>query len=297
METLINNELWWKGLEWLKTSPVGCPIESKIEMEEKRELKEVAQYEIAVEHDLKIDSLKESVIPIDNHDKLTTLRGTTAWIYRFTHKARNTNTTLRGGGPVSAEELDHAERYWIKYTQSKSFQRKFSQLKKGQQVDRQSRLVGLNPFLGYELLCVGGRLQKPNCTFQMKHPWIMPTNDRITELQVQQTHVHVMHSGLQGTLMQLRERFWILRGRQVTKKIVNQCFVCRRFKAKPRQQITAPLPRDRVTEASPFETTGVDFAGPLLVKPNNQKSYIALFTCAVTRAVHLELVSDLTTES
>lgn len=106
-----------------------------------------------------------------------------------------------------------------------------------------------------------------------------------------------MHSGLQGTLMQLRERFWILRGRQVTKKIVNQCFVCRRFKAKPGRQITAPLPRDRVTEASPFETMGVDFAGPLLVKPNNQKSYIALFTCAVTRAVHLELVSDLTTES
>ncbi len=129
----------------------------------------------------------------------------------------------------------------------------------------------------------------------MKHPWILPTNDRFTELQVRQAQVHVMHSGLQATLTQLR--FWILRGRQVTKKTVSQCFVCRRFKVKQGQQITAPLPRDRITESPPFETTGVDFAGPLFVKPNNQKIYIALFTCAVMRAVHLELVSDMTTES
>lgn len=68
---------------------------------------------------------------------------------------------------------------------------------------------------------------------------------------------------------------------------------------KPAQQVTAPLPRDRVRESPPFEVTGVDFAGPLYVKSSGQpkKAYIALFTCAVTRAVHLELVSDQTTES
>lgn len=122
-------------------------------------------------------------------------------------------------------------------------------------------------------------------------------DERFTELQVQQAHVQVMHSGLQGTLTQLRERFWILRGRQMTKNIVSQCFVCRRFKVKPGQQISAPLPRERITESPPFETTGVDFAGLLFVKPNDQKTYIALFTCTVTRAVDLELVLDMTTES
>lgn len=64
------------------------------------------------------------------------------------------------------------------------------------------------------------------------------------------------------------------------------------------QQVAAPLPRDRVTESPAFETIRVDFAGPLYVKSkgSGEKAYIALFTCAVTRAVHLELVSDLSTE-
>lgn len=69
---------------------------------------------------------------------------------------------------------------------------------------------------------------------------------------------------------------------------------------KAMQQTTAPLPRDRITESPPFETVGVDFAGPLYVKIKKgevEKAYIALFTCAVTRAVHLELVSDMSTET
>ncbi|KAL0146824.1 hypothetical protein M9458_057763, partial [Cirrhinus mrigala] len=61
----------------------------------------------------------------------------------------------------------------------------------------------------------------------------------------------------------------------------------------------APLPRDRITETPPFKVTGVDFAGPLYVKNDRVlcNAYITLFTCAVTRAVHLELVSSQSTES
>ena len=81
------------------------------------------------------------------------------------------------------------------------------------------------------------------------------------------------------------------------KTVVSRCYICKRLKLKPAQQVTSPLPADRVTESPPFEVTGIDFAGPLYVKSSGQsKAYIALFTCAVTRAVHLELVSDLSTE-
>lgn len=103
-----------------------------------------------------------------------------------------------------------------------------------------------------------------------------------------------MLSGVRYILVQVREKYWILRGRQLVKQIVGHCHVCKRLTPKPAQQTIAPLPRDRVTEAPPFEITGVDFAGPLYVKSNetSKKAYIALFTHAVTRAVHLELVSD-----
>lgn len=79
-----------------------------------------------------------------------------------------------------------------------------------------------------------------------------------------------------------------MRAQQLVKKVVYRCVLCKKFKAKAGQQITASLPRDRITESPPFETTGVDFAGPLYVKTQSvmAKAYIALFTCAVTRAVH-----------
>ena len=63
-----------------------------------------------------------------------------------------------------------------------------------------------------------------------------------------------------------------------------------------------PLPEFRVTESPPFAYSGVDFAGPLYIKQgdlsdSSSKVWIALFTCCVTRAVHLELVPDLTAQT
>ncbi|GFS50069.1 integrase catalytic domain-containing protein [Trichonephila inaurata madagascariensis] len=73
----------------------------------------------------------------------------------------------------------------------------------------------------------------------------------------------------------------------------------KKYLAKPIDQLTSPLPSDRINQTPAFSVCGLDFAGPLYV--NNfgelQKSYIVLFPCRVTRALHLELVSDMTTNS
>ena len=61
-------------------------------------------------------------------------------------------------------------------------------------------------------------------------------------------------------------------------------------------QKMAPIPEDRIKPAPPFANVGLDFAGPLLLKDSGEKAYICLFTCAVTRAIHLELVSNMTAE-
>ncbi|XP_042577363.1 uncharacterized protein LOC122136841 [Cyprinus carpio] len=143
------------------------------------------------------------------------------------------------------------------------------------------------------------KLKKSDFSYREKHPWILPSKGRYCELLVQYNHEVTMHSGLRDTLVQIRSRHWILRGRQLVKGILSKCTVCKSFKAKPTQQDTAPLPRDRITETPPFAVTGIDFAGPLYVKNDRVlcKAYVALFTCAVTRAVHLELVSSQSTES
>ena len=92
-------------------------------------------------------------------------------------------------------------------------------------------------------------------------------------------------------------RFWISKGIQHVKKILNKCFVYRKLEGRPlNESPTTPLPEYQVSEAPPFSNVGVDFAAPLYVKGAKGKMvkcYICSFSCCVTRALHLELVTDL----
>lgn len=62
----------------------------------------------------------------------------------------------------------------------------------------------------------------------------------------------------------------------------------------------AELPAARVTATRPFSVSGVDYWGPISLQPMHRraaprKAYVAVFVCFSTRAVHLELVMDLST--
>jgi hypothetical protein len=63
------------------------------------------------------------------------------------------------------------------------------------------------------------------------------------------------------------------------------------------------LPATRVQPSRPFINTGVDYAGPIIIKEGRGrgkrliKSYVAVFVCFSTKAIHLELVSDCTSDS
>ncbi|GFV70831.1 integrase catalytic domain-containing protein [Trichonephila clavipes] len=107
----------------------------------------------------------------------------------------------------------------------------------------------------------------------------------------------MLHSSVADTLIQVREKYWVPKGRQIIKSIIRKCFVCKKFNSRPGTQIMAPLPRERIEQSPPFAATGLDFAGQIHVKNSREKFYILLCTCAVTTAFHLELVTSLTTEA
>ena len=118
-------------------------------------------------------------------------------------------------------------------------------------------------------------------------------------------HEQSKHSGVNQTLALLRERFWVLKGCQITCSIVRSCDTCRRMED-PSYALASPpdLPVERVSEDPPFSHTGVDFAGPLFINDSRvqreqkqEKVYVCLFTCAATRAVHLELTRDIGVET
>ena len=119
-------------------------------------------------------------------------------------------------------------------------------------------------------------------------------------LIVDKCHIERLHGGTEDTLSLLRNRFWVVRGRRVVSRIIKRCVTCKRHHSKGiLPPPSPPLPVYRVSADYCFQSTGVDFAGPLLVKSiygsdtKMFKAYIALFTCAASRAVHLELTPDL----
>jgi len=150
--------------------------------------------------------------------------------------------------------------------------------------------------------CIG-RLNLSRLSLSGKQPIHLPTTHHLVTLLIQQAHNDCKHSGVNDTLTYLRERFWILRGRQATRKKVRACVICRKTEGPP-FQCASPLDLllERVSEDPPFSHTGMDFAGPLYIAHCSQgveseEVHICLLTCASTRAIHLELTRDLSVET
>ncbi|GFX55002.1 integrase catalytic domain-containing protein [Trichonephila clavipes] len=147
-------------------------------------------------------------------------------------------------GPLTSEELSEAERFWIQFEQE-FFSEELKSLKDNK-IEKESPLYNYMPYLEENrLIKLGGRLEFCNLSINEKHPLILPKNSRLTILIVRREHNKVMHGGTASTLAQVRSNYWILKGRQLVKKVIRNCFICRKYLTKLIDQLTSPLPSDR----------------------------------------------------
>jgi hypothetical protein len=197
-----------------------------------------------------------------------------------------------------ASELHATRPYCIQAAQREYFSAEIKALHENLPLPDGSKIARFNPFLDEGFIRLGGRLQFPELSRQQRHPLLLDGQHHFTKLLVLQTHIRLHHLGVHIVLAELRDEFWILRARQTIKKVVNTCLPCKIAKNPFGREIEAPLPAERITPLRPFAVTGIDFAGPLYIKVGNdtKKCYITLFTCATTRAIHLELCMDMTTD-
>ncbi|GFX24190.1 integrase catalytic domain-containing protein [Trichonephila clavipes] len=224
-----------------------------------------------------------------------------SFIFRFIANCRGEKRR----GPLDVQEINQAEVTLIRIVQLQEFKKDIMSLKENNRVSAESLIKSLNPFFLDKdgVLRVGGRLCNSDLNFECKFPVILPCNHKLTNLIVEYFLLKYFHLGPQALLYQVRQRFWPLRGRNVCRKIVHDCLVC--FKVKPItcEQIMDNLPKERVRKNFPFDCSGIDFIGPFWIKSNKQrksslyKIYVSIFVCFVTKAVHFELVSDLTTQT
>jgi len=128
-----------------------------------------------------------------------------------------------------------------------------------------------------------------------RSPILLPNTDELVHQLIEYVHTLHCHAGTQFVLGKLRERYWIPSGRKTVGRILTKCLVCRRFSAKNLSCEPAPLLEKRVQTQFAFETTGVDLAGPLVLK-GGKKVWIVLYTCAVYRGIYLDTVDSLSAD-
>ena len=132
-----------------------------------------------------------------------------------------------------------------------------------------------------------------------KHPLILPAKHHVTKLLIFESHLALNYGGLTLVHSHLLRRYRIVRGRNLIRQIVRNCVRCTRFNAKSLQQMMAPLPAIRLRPSRPFTYTGVDFAGPFMIRASGGrgqkafKGYVSIFVCLVVKAVHIEVFSNL----
>ena len=166
---------------------------------------------------------------------------------------------------------------------------------------KSSSLYRLDPFIdGEGLLRVGGRIRNADLPDDVKHPYILPRKSHVTELIVRHYHQQVKHQGRGINHGAIRSSgIWIIGGASVVAHHISKCVTCRKLRSAPCEQKMANLPTDCLEPSPPFTYTATDYFGPWLVKEGRReiKGWGVLYTCMVSRAIHLETACSMDTSS
>lgn len=203
------------------------------------------------------------------------------------------------------KEIERERIRWIKVTQTLAFHSEIQALANKQPIHPKSKLLAFNPFLDKNrILRVGGRLKEAMIHFDSKHQIIIPKESRLATLIINDAHESTKHGGTQLTMAYTRNQYWIINMRNTVRFHIRKCIKCRRYAAEMQEQLMGTLPAASVNMSRAFVHSGIDYAGPMEVlklRKRGQrqvtKGYVALFVCICTKAVHIELVSDMTTDT
>lgn len=192
--------------------------------------------------------------------------------------------------------------YWVNIVQIEHYREEYEFLHKlNKSTSKPPCLVKslglyIEPTTG--LIHCRGRLHNSDLSPESKFPVLLPRKSWLTSLLTQKKHEQVLHGGVSDTLASLRETYWIPKGRQIVKNLLKSCIVCKTIEGRTlKLPGPPPLPEERVVYTKPFETVGIDYTGAISITSNDdsvpRKYYVCLFTCATTRAIHLELANDM----
>ena len=232
----------------------------------------------------------------DHYSSFYKLKKAVVWLLRIRDHLLKRD---KPRGPIRFPEMHAAETLLITFVQERVYGAEMASLKQDDHVARTSSLQKISPVVADGLLVVGGRLKHAPAALRLRNPIILPYRHRLSTLIVLECHGDT-HLGTEWVLSKLRTRFWIVGARKLIKKIKRECVTCKRLYARPMSQKMADLPPERCLPGQPpFAYVGVDLFGPIYVKQGRAdvKRYGCLSTCFNSRAVHIEKLDSLETDT
>ena len=296
--------LWWEGPVWLKDSPLLWP----------RSEAKIANVSEERKHPVTLHTKTHTpIIDVSRFSSLSRLLHTVAYVKRFIALLRRKNTCAKTStGSVNdriaqiptlnCDEIEEARLHILRQHQAEFYGKELAMCMGGRQLPSTDALSSLSIFFDHDinLLRVGGRLAQSEHPESVKYPILISPKSRLADLIIWRSHRTTWHGGPQMTLADTRQQYWIVSGRRKVRQLVRLCKRCSRFALPKPSQLMGDLPEERITQARPFTNTGIDFAGPFTTKDGprkTSKSYLAIFVCFATKAVHLEAVSALTKDA
>ncbi|KAJ0176915.1 hypothetical protein K1T71_007287 [Dendrolimus kikuchii] len=282
VSSMKTDDRWFKGPEFLHGPPTNWPKEEPTETEDD---------EVVVTY----TTDEKPLVDVTRFSSYGKLLRATAYALAFIDKCRRRTRTME------TRHIERAERLLIRQAQQESFPKDYERLKKGERVSRDSRLYKLDPEYGGDgVIKLNGRINAATLRELTGNPPILDGSHHLTRLIIRGEHEQHHHIGREHVVNNVRQKYWVLRVRPTVRNILRQCTVCRLKKTAPTVPVKGNLPKDRLAAyARPFTNCGIDCFGPIWVTigRRKEKRWGMLFTCMVTRAIHMELIASLSTDS
>ena len=297
----LHESLWLKGPSFLYREQIEA-VEDTFPLMDSNSDKEIRP-DVETSRTLVKGSAHLGSSRFKRFSKWKTLVSAITILLKLAERMRSKNNK---DGCDNIKTLKKAENIIFREVQEEAYEKEICALQETRSLPSNSSLLTLSPYLDEDgILRVGGRLKASALPVGEKHPILLPGKHHVASILVKHFHEQAEHQGRHITEGAVRKAgFWITGGKRLISSIIFHCVTCRRLRANFSEQKMADLPCDRLSPAPPFTYVGVDVFGPWNVVTRrtrggcaNSKRWAVLFTCLYCRAVHIELLEEMSTSS